>query len=279
MPSELPVIPISYDEFETMPHRLGWKHEYWEGAARLSPASTAIAKYTLSVFSQNKIDTIGESIFHCKQPRIQGCDSGTPDVDSKANLSPSSDGHTVRLAYRSDTPELIELFKRAFEDSIVYCGYSDRAYDEEARRTISLEKAHILIAEQQGSIIGAIKLRLPESQEATNAAIIEPIMVEPATQRQGVARELLRWGVALLASLEVPTLHSHCHLGNTPSLCWHEKHEGFVGVEDRFSLNARKYHHISMVKHYESCGNKAAAELARQRVAYYSQQEERLNKW
>jgi len=42
-------LPMSIDEFHVMKHRLGWKHEYWDGVARLSPQSTAIIDYELPI--------------------------------------------------------------------------------------------------------------------------------------------------------------------------------------------------------------------------------------
>ena len=53
MPSELPVIPMSFNEYEVMLHRLGLKQEYWGGTARLSPQMSALTKYTLPIFFTN----------------------------------------------------------------------------------------------------------------------------------------------------------------------------------------------------------------------------------
>ena len=43
------IIPMTIDEFHTMPWQLGWKHEYWEGAARISPSYTAVATVSIAV--------------------------------------------------------------------------------------------------------------------------------------------------------------------------------------------------------------------------------------
>ena len=49
MPRPNPFLSLSADEFHVMPHLLGWEHEYWDGAPRLSPSKFAVADFELTV--------------------------------------------------------------------------------------------------------------------------------------------------------------------------------------------------------------------------------------
>jgi hypothetical protein len=88
MPIALPVLPMSIDAFHVMDHRLGWKHEYWDGAARLSCQHTAVAALELQLSSHN---------------------DGSVQIGS---------GYRLSKLTVEDASELITLFLHSFDDAI-----------------------------------------------------------------------------------------------------------------------------------------------------------------
>lgn len=70
MPRPHLVVPMSIEEFEHMEHRLGWKHEYWDGAAQLSTQETAVVSF------QRPVGVSGVSRHHLA--RASSCDRSEP---------------------------------------------------------------------------------------------------------------------------------------------------------------------------------------------------------
>ncbi len=108
-PCPRPDIELTFDEFLAMPHRLGWKHEYWDGMARLSPNMAAITEFVLDVRAWSRSRT--------KPPG-----SSTPI--------------NIDRVQASDRSDLEQLHQSAFVDGIEYVGYSPTAYAKEVARSI-----------------------------------------------------------------------------------------------------------------------------------------------
>jgi hypothetical protein len=106
MPLERPVLPMSIDEFHAMEHRLGWKHEYWDGAAQLSCQPTAVASLRL------------------ESPRE------TP------RLSKLGVGYNLRTVAVADAPELVDLFVNGFDTAVEYAGWAQEDYVRDTHRSV-----------------------------------------------------------------------------------------------------------------------------------------------
>lgn len=230
MPRPHPVLPMTMDEFEHMAHRLGWKHEYWDGAAQLSTQESAVASFQRSV-----------------------------DV----NLArPSSlDGEQVRPVRIEDEAGLVELFVLAFDDAVEYAGWPDRLYRRDARDSIAslfglptkqrphranngrLDASFVITGGER--ILAAVLIR-----SIGRGPILEPIMVHPAHQRRGLGTVLLSATLDALRMGGESTLFSRCQLGNEASLAWHEK-QGFEEIPNYFAATHRWRHFAWLAEHYQ----------------------------
>ena len=246
MPSEPLVLPMPIEAYRTMAHRLGWKHEYWDGAARLIPSESAIVVWELDL--AGRIDP-GRTRAARSEPR--------PDESPPAAI-----GTAPREATPDDRDALVELFVAAFDDGPEYCGYPDEAYRRDAVRTADGGgRVRVMDGGPDGTLLGAIVV-----SERDGLATVEPVMVAPGARRRGVASALLRAAIGAEAALGTVRLRSHSHLANAPSVAWHAA-RGFVEVPFRSTTAARLTHARWMVGHHERAGDAPAAERARTETA------------
>lgn len=93
-------IPMTSEEFELMEWKLGWKHEYWDGYARLAPRYNGVL---------------------VKLPV------------EKRELEPAI---KIRSVSESDYEQLVGAFYDAFVDTVEYCNRVKRDVKESAQRNI-----------------------------------------------------------------------------------------------------------------------------------------------
>jgi RimJ/RimL family protein N-acetyltransferase len=231
MPLERPVLPMSVEEFHAMEHRLGWKHEYWDGAAQLSCQPTAVASLRLELPTET--------------PRL-----------TKLGV-----GYNLRTVTVADAPELVELFVTAFDTAVEYAGWPQEDYVRDAHRSIDsffdfptdkkLRRAkglldHSFVARDGGLLVAAILVRQIEP-----GPIVEPVMVEPAHQRRGLGSALLAATIDSLQNAGTNVLVSRCHLGNAASMAWHLRN-GFRELSNYFTAGHRAMHFHWLTEHYET---------------------------
>jgi GNAT superfamily N-acetyltransferase len=231
MPRPHLVLPMSIEEFEHMEHRLGWKHEYWDGAAQLSTQESAVVSFQRPVSASGTFP-----------PQLR-------------------DGEQLRSIQIEDDPGLAELFIRAFDDAVEFAGWPEDAYLESAQDSIAsflgkpIQRPHrsrppgrrdasFLVARGE-QILAAVLVR-----SVRQGPIIEPIMVQPAHQRRGLATALLFASLTSLNAGGAATLYSRCHLGNAASLAWHEKN-GFQEIPNYFAAMHRWHHFAWLADHFE----------------------------
>jgi ribosomal protein S18 acetylase RimI-like enzyme len=242
MPLPLPELPMLIDEFHVMEHRLGWKHEYWDGAARLSCQPTAVASLELDL-------ALPKDIPLTHVPGYQLC------------------GLTV-----ADETALVDLFLRAFDDAVEYAGWDEAQFERDAQRSIksffdrrpSSNRCegllnHSFAVRHQESIVAAILIRKKKGRPT-----MEPIMVSPGHQRRGLGSALLATAIQSLQQSGVDVLGSRCHLGNIASLNWH-KRNGFREIPNFFAASHRAMHFQWLAEHHSSRNQpQQAAEMLRQ---------------
>jgi GNAT superfamily N-acetyltransferase len=250
---------MSVEEFEQMEHRLGWKHEYWGGAARLSTQETAIVAF------QRPVAASGVS-----REKMGLAPSGNGENPGKSAVAkvpvpifsqPLRDGEQLRPIRAEDERGLAELFIDAFDDAVEFAGCPDDAYRQDAQdslasffgkptqrpynaRPLGLLDASFLI-ELGEQILAAVLVR-----SIRRGPIIEPVMVRPVHQRRGLATALLDASLQSLNACGVPVLYSQCHLGNAASLAWHEKN-GFQEIPNYFAAAHRWRHFAWLADHFE----------------------------
>lgn len=261
MPRSHPTIPMSIDEFDTMEHRLGWKHEYWGGAAQLSPASMAVDSLELDL------------------------------VEYGPQFSRLFDGVQIRRIEPYDKRALIGLFVYVFDDAIEYIGYDDASYHQSAHDSIATlfggtgwgrepqidgRAEHSFVAILDAEIVAAIAVRSIE-----RGPIVEPVMVHPAYQRVGLGTMLLATAIASMRLAGETTLFSRCHLGNIASLAWHMKN-GFREMPNYYVASHRALHYRWQAKHCEYIGDSKQAEEMQRQAEHWEtimQEFEGSDKW
>ena len=258
MPRPHLVLPMSVEEFEHMEHRLGWKHEYWNGAAQLSTQETAVVSY------QRPVGVSGVS------------------------HPPLGAGEQWRPVRADDESSLAELFILAFDDAVEFAGWPADVYREDARDTIAsffgrptqrrhhgrspgrLEASFVCAWGDQ--LLAAVLVR-----SIRRGPILEPIMVHPAHQRRGLGTALLSASLHALNAGGAATLYSRCHLGNAASLAWHEK-SGFQEIPSYFAATHRWRHFAWLADHFEYVRQPDQARQMRQLAEHWEAVVQELEK-
>ena len=228
---------MTRDEFLVMPHRLGWKHEYWDGMARLSPSLGAIASFEV-------------------------------DLDETRTSSPTWNGSLSICGVNAvDHESLVQLHLIAFDDSVEFAGYPDAAFEKEQRRSMSAffalddppRRRRGLVRHSYAVVNGNDPVAAIFIRDTPDGLAVEPILVHPQIHRQGLASALFWQSCRSLASEGFKTLRSHCHLGNHASMKWHLA-MGFQETPSVTAASARANHHRWMAKHHRFHGRLDAAE-------------------
>ncbi len=221
---------MTWEEYEVMPWRLGWKHEYFNGMAHLTPR-------------QQSVLTIVEV--------------ASRDVPTAC---------TIRAIVPADADELKRLFFEVFHDSLEYCDYEEADIQQSAERCIDAyfeaEQASLLgmsqgaIAPDQ-SLIGAALV----IEQEERPPLLRLLCVAAPWQRQGIATCMVATILNGLCSTSYQQLESRYFLANEGSRNWHRKF-GFQDQPDVFVT--RLYFRLAQHELWrqEQLGQLSAAELA-----------------
>jgi GNAT superfamily N-acetyltransferase len=209
-------LPMTWEAFELMPRKLGWKHEYWDGQAHISPSWQSVM-VTCSV-----------------QPR------------------PVQAACTIRPVAASDESHLITAYIEAFRDTFDFCDWElDKirtAARDDIRKLLSGQRRPLLtasrVAGETRAEAGATKLigaaLITEGGE--EPPLLDILFVVPHWCGKGIATALVSAACNELQATRVKTLDSRYLLGNEESRAWHQKF-GFTEKPDL--LLARTYYYLS----------------------------------
>lgn len=195
-------IVMSWEEYELMPWQLGWKHEYFNGMAYLSPR-------------QQSVLTVIEIA-----PR---------------NDTPKS--FMIRSVVPTDAPELKRLFFEVFHDSVEYCNYEEQDIQESAQSCID---KYFGAVKGEPSKVSCVAIS-PEEELIGTALVIEQpgrhpylrlLGVAPPWQRRGVATGLMATILNQLVDTPFTQLESRYFLANEASRNWHHR----FGFQDQLDL-------------------------------------------
>jgi GNAT superfamily N-acetyltransferase len=225
---------VSGPERDRIPHRLGWKNEFFEGWVRITPAQTAVVTLCLDLAPQQE------------------------DADRAA---------LVRPPQSEDEIPLIRLFQQAFKLSVEYAAYTHRSLRKEAAQSIHGFFARDRIGwpsasrvvEYEGKLIAAALIAAGH-----NNPLLQPLFVHPDYQHQGWGTTLMQSVVNRLLDIACVRLYSRCHLGNAPSLNWHTKF-GFVELPDVWIAAHRARHYQFEADRHARLGDLSEAEMTRLR--------------
>jgi GNAT superfamily N-acetyltransferase len=204
-------LPMTWEAFELMARKPGWKYEYWNGQAHISP--------------RHQVVTVAMSV----QPRA---------VSSSCRLRP---------VVPDDAPQLVAAYIAAFSETIEYCDWDPEQMKSSAytnirnfftgKRGQPHPAAHVAVASQSDTpgerIVGAALIIGHDGEPP----LLDMLFVAPAWQRQGLATALVAAALNALHSASVPALASSYMLGNAESQAWHQRF-GFVEEPDLFLAQA-----------------------------------------
>lgn len=192
-------VPMSWAEFETLPHEIGWVYEYFGGAAHIRPSERIVAAC-------------------CDVARSRSLVAGA--LNSQAPTA------TMRAVSPHDEERLAESFRLSFADSVEFCDWDEARFEAYAREAVVAHRAGrngrpldiSRVMECDGQIVGAaLLLRKAHGVE------LDMVWVVPQQQRDGIATALLRAALHDLGRAGETQLHSYYVLANAPSTAWHRR--------------------------------------------------------
>ncbi len=201
---------MTFEEWDRMPWRFGWKHEYFDGHAHITPRHDHV------------------------------------HVRFRGSVSPVElpNGLSMRPVFPDDAPGLIEAFIETFEDGVEFCDWPEEMKHEHAENNIT-----DFFAGKRGESLSASRLAL-EGENIVGAAllcrrdndsVLDLLMVRPEFRRKGIARFLVSAAIGELRRRSGnETLRSAHHAANEESAQWHRAF-GFEEEPDLFLAKMRRF--------------------------------------
>lgn len=219
-----PEIPMTIEEFELAEFPFGWKDEYCDGKAHLTPRSYGILMKM-------------------------------PVKNKKIN-------NTVEISLLTETTveNLIELFFAAFYDSVEFCDYSQEDVKRAAAKNIKkffdgkrgipqLDLCRIALSSNKNKLIGACLISKYKFGFKN-----EILFVHPNHQRSGIGTALVSIVLNELMKISEKLFWSEYHICNEQSRNWHEK-LGFAEVPDIMTLRLRRNYLKNQIWRNEQLGD------------------------
>jgi GNAT superfamily N-acetyltransferase len=196
---------MSWEEFELVPAHPGWKQEYWDGVAHITPSAR---------FAAVRLDV---------------------------ELRPIQTPLRLRAVTGPDESALVLACLDAFRESVEYCDWEQDAIFRSARENVQAFGAGIrgevlsasclaidpTVEDPAGAIAGAALLVRTKDR----IPMLDMLFVRPRWQRRGLATALVCWSLDSLHRRGEVILRSRYHLANEPSQAWHRKF-GFAEEPD-----------------------------------------------
>jgi GNAT superfamily N-acetyltransferase len=203
MPIQSQHLPMSFEAWELLPYQPGWKYEYWDGHAHITPNhQTAVTTATVA-------------------PR------------------PVNAPCAIRHVLPEDEVPLLAAYMEAFADNQAFCDYTDAQFLDAARRDLHesftghraplLAATRVAVAtEAMGEqLVGAALL----SRDREYGPVLDLLFIKPQWQRRGLATALVASAMNALHQTGEGTLTSCYQLANPTSQTWHRAF-GFVERPD-----------------------------------------------
>jgi len=221
-------ITMPWEEFEVLPRAPGWKYEYWDGTAHITPNHRIVVT--------------------------------TVAVSPRAVVTAAS----IRPAVADDETYLKPPFMEAFAEAVDYCDYDEDGLNRGANRDLErifksrggtlFGASRVALDPSEGTPIGAVLVT-----EGPVNPLLSILFVVPRWQRNGIANALVSAAINCLDELGEHRFTSAFLLANEASRNWHHRF-GFIDEPD-LSL-AQNY--LSNARHElwrrQKLGNLSAAE-------------------
>lgn len=196
---------MTFEEWELLPRKPGWKYEYWDGEAHISPAHI-LAPVRIAV--------------------------GPRPVDASFSLEPVT---------RDAESGLVRTFVDVFRHTIEYCNWDMKSIREsatshvreyfEGRRGQALQASRLATCGRM--VIGAVLV-----VRLKGKPILDLLLVRASWRRQGLATALVSAVLNDLHGQGEKVLRSRYHPGNEESAAWHSRF-GFYDEPDRWMAQMR----------------------------------------
>lgn len=235
-------IPMSVAEYEVMAYPFGWKAEYWDGQARLTPREMGVT---------TRIDL-------------------TPRALTQTSTEQQ---RTLIPAEATYADQMIAGYFEAFADSVEFCDWPIAEIQKSAERGIGR-----YLSGKRGDPLPASVIALePNTQKLAGLALfvlraeqrprLDLLYVLPPFQRQGIATAMVTWGMNCLLKSKFQELFSAYHICNDQSRQWHHK-LGFQDVYDPYYIRIR----VGWLKH-EIWRREASKELTGLEALIYEEEQ------
>src|SRR5882762_9921216 len=158
-------LPMTWEEFELMPMKLGWKHEYWDGQAHISPRWLSVT------------------------------------ATCPVQLRPVHAPCTIRPVAKHDEQQLMTGYVEAFRDAFDFCDWDPEkiqtAAKDDIQDILSEQRGRFLAASRiavetpsvtgKEKIVGAALITESEGQPP----LLDILFVVPRWHRKGIATALV----------------------------------------------------------------------------------------
>lgn len=202
---------MTKEEFELMPRRLGWRHEYYDGKAHITPNNE------VAVVSIEPTERSGSCTAH------------------------------IRPWNEDDRMQLISAYVDAFTDTIECSDMSDAQVKDWAARDLEdfsegrygepLPVSRVAVSGGQRArstcILGAVLLRRGNVERTV---VNELTFVRRQWQREGIGTALMSTTLTKLCRTDFKRLYSTYALGNEAAACWARA----FGFKEEPDLNVAK---------------------------------------
>lgn len=206
-------IPMTIEEFHRMPWKFGWKHEYFDGYAHITPRHDHV------------------------HVRFSG----------EAPMTRLPDGMSMRPVFPGDAPGLVEAFIETFEDGVEFCDWTEAMIRDHAEKNITdffagkrgepMDESRLAV--EGNRIVGAVLLCHRDDEP-----VLDLLMVRPSLRRRGIARGIVGAAIGELRERgEGGNLRSAHHAANEESARWHRAF-GFEEEPDIFLAKMRRMFYI-----------------------------------
>lgn len=210
-------LEMSRDDYDMLPRRWGWKYEYMDGCAVITPRD-----YYVSLRAE-----------------VTRRDVIIPD-DDELHLQPFA----MNTANPFDEQRLVSAFVDAFADSVEFCDgeYADieagawksvNGFVTGKRGTPHPASRVALVPAQHFPVVGAAFVTANGDDVA-----LDLLLVRPRWQRCGLGTALVAAVINELQGAGVTSLRSSYHIANEASAAWHTRF-GFVEEADLFVAKLR----------------------------------------
>jgi RimJ/RimL family protein N-acetyltransferase len=213
-------IPISVEEFQLMEHPFGWKAEYFNGKAHLTPREYLVR--TQLTLTDQKITDAHQAV---RSGQIVPVDPLLKE-------------------------QMIETFLEAFEDSVEFCDWSLDSFHTHVRKNITnyfqgvRGKPHpvsSMALDRNTSRIIGLALFVENKHSRVE---LDLLLVKPEQQRTGIATAMVAGATNSLYAEGVKDLRCGYHICNERSRAWQHKF-GFEEIPEYFycKLKSSWYRH------------------------------------